>query len=99
VFLHHFQGLTLVEADDIQMLGKLSALLRASPSSLMSRLLEAVSQSDYALVERRCNKLTRRAASLKDFIEEPALRRSKNKEASRYFFIFIPVLLHRNLLL
>ncbi|XP_028412831.1 uncharacterized protein LOC114535726 isoform X1 [Dendronephthya gigantea] len=75
-------GLTLVEADDIQMLGKLSALLRASPSSLMSRLLDAVSQSDYALVERRCNELSRRAASLKDFIQEPALKRSKNKEAS-----------------
>ena len=66
------------------MLGKVSALLRVSPLSLISRLLDAVSQSDYALVERRCNELTRRAASLKDFIEEPALRRSKNKEASRY---------------
>lgn len=74
----------MVEADDIQILRKLSALLRASPSSLMSRLLDAVSQSDYALVERRCNDLSRRAASLKDFIEEPALRRCKNKDASRY---------------
>ena len=71
------------------MLGKLSALLRASPSSLMSRLLEAVSQSDYALVERRCNKLKRRAGSLKEFIEEPALRRSKNKEASRYLLTLL----------
>ena len=65
------------------MLAKLSSLLRGSPSSLMSRLLEAVSQSDYALVERRINELTRRASSLKDFANEPALRRSKNKDASR----------------
>ena len=72
-----------MEADDIQMLTKLSSLLRGSPSSLMSRLLDAVSQSDYALVERRCNELSRRASSLKDFVDEPALRRSKNKEASK----------------
>ena len=72
-----------MEADDIQMLKKVSLLLRGSPSSLMSRLLDAVTQSDYALVERRCNELSRRAASLKDFIDEPALRRTKKKEASK----------------